>query len=117
MEYYNKILSLLEKPYFRNLNSIGIYNKQWEEILTKVFDQPIKFRVARYGMEILNDNHKRIYYEQSDGKWEEWKYDDNDNQVYYEDSYGSWVIKEYDEYGYLIFYDTSEGIIRDHRNK
>jgi hypothetical protein len=68
-------------------------------------------------MEILNDNHKRIYYEQSDGKWEEWKYGEYGYLIFYEDSYGSWVIKEYDEYGYLIFYDTSEGIIRDHRNK
>ncbi len=117
MDHYNKILSLLEKPYFRNLNSIGIYNKQWEEILTKVFDQPIKFRVAIYGMEILNDNHKEIYFEDSNGYWVKREFDDNDNQVYYEDSYGSWVIKEYDEYGYLIFYDTSEGIIRDNRNK
>ena len=117
MDHYNKILSLLEKPYFRNLNSIGIYNKQWEEILTKVFDQPIKFRVCRYGMEILNDKHKRIYYERSDGDWEVWKYDDNENDVYYENSSGEWEKTEYNENGYIIYVDTSEGIIRDNRNK
>ena len=131
--YYDKIVSILEKPYFQNLRSIGIDEYQWETILSKVFNKPVE----KFHENLYDTNDNQIYSENSDGDWLRRKYDNNGNETYYENSYGGWkkreydsngnvvyiensdgvwIKKEYDDNGNQIYYENSDGEIRDKRN-
>jgi hypothetical protein len=136
VDYYSKLINVLEVPYFQNLRSIGIDVDQYETIFSKLYNQP----VSKYGDSIFNDNGKPIYYENSKGfwvkreyddignlifieklgpygsHWNKYEYDDNGNKIYNEDSSGHWIKKEYDEYGNQIYSINSNGYIIDKRN-
>jgi YD repeat-containing protein len=133
VDYYDKIVNILEKPYFRNLETMGISEDQWEKVLSKLYNQP----VSLYTEEVYDSNGKPLYYEDSDGEWEEWKYDDNGREIYNEDSNGFWTKRgynengnenyyetsdgywdkrEFDENGYIVYFESSDGTIIDKRN-
>jgi len=90
-------------------------------------------------LEIFNQDHYIIYYQDSDGYEEKWTRDTNNNIIcykdsngfyiqyirdannniiYYEDSYKNYYKKEYDNNNELIYHETSgKGVILDKRNK
>jgi len=98
-DYYDKIVNELEPPYFRNLRTMGIPKKQYETIFSKLYNQPVSLSKD----EVVDSNGNRLYFEESRGEWEEYKYDDNGNQIYYENSEGEWSKREYDNNNNLIF--------------
>jgi len=98
-DYYDKIVNILEPPYFRNLRTMGIPKKQYETIFSKLYNQPVSLSKD----EVVDSNGKRLYFEESRGEWEEYKYDDNGNNISYENSEGEWSKREYDINNNLIF--------------
>jgi hypothetical protein len=118
MDHYDKILSLLEKPYLKNLISIGVTEEHYEPILKKIYDQSVSFYLD--GFKIINnddDNGNLIYYENSSGEWYMKEYYSNGKEIYYENSYGYWVKRGYDENNRMIYKEDTNGISLDNRNK
>jgi hypothetical protein len=139
VDYYDKIVNILEPPYFKNLITIGISEDQWDDVLSKVYGESVKHvdydgtrfnlhnemgyriygeviggRWVKYGYDINGNN---TYYENSDGEWEKWEYDSDDNQLYFENSYGYWEKQEFNKYGNRVYFENSvEGVVIDKRN-
>ena len=115
-DYYDKIVNVLEPPYFQNLEVIGIDKDHYKKIFEKLFNQPIK-KIFLSSMEktIKNKRDLVIYNEDYDGYWEKREYNENGKNTYYEDS-KKWKKREYNEYGDVIYYEDSEGNIEDRRN-
>jgi len=105
VDYYDKIINILEVPYFKNLETMGIPEDQYETIFSKLYGEP----VSNYNEEVYDSNGNQIYYEDSDGFWWKREYDDNENEIYYESHQGEWLRKEYDDNGIIIFYVNSFG--------
>jgi|694.fasta_scaffold127886_1 hypothetical protein len=85
-EYLDKIVSIIEIPYFKELGLYGIdEDDEMEYILSKVYG----FEIRIVGSGILDSStNKRIYHEYSTGKWYKIEYDLNGNRTYYENSDG-----------------------------
>ena len=113
-KYYEKIVSILEPPYFQNLESIGIDVDYWKDIFNKLYGERV---YIDFDGNIRNKKGKVIYYEQSDGYWRKYGYDNNGNIVYYENSDRQWVKYEFDSNGNTIYFEDSNGEIIDKRNK
>ena len=111
--YYDKIVNILEVPYYQNLETIGIPKKQWEDIFSKLFNQPVYIDLSG---NIRNGNGNVIYRETSDGTWEKFEYDEKTQITYYENSYGYWRKYEYDSNGNVIYYENDDGVVFDRRN-
>lgn len=126
-DYYNKIISLLEKPYFKNLISMGIDEGYYEGIFERIYNQSVNVEyckgfilIHKYGKRYkdlycesvddtstwfrreYDDNGYVNYYEQSDGYWYKREYNDDGVETYYENSKGEIIRYEYDEDGYLL---------------
>ena len=102
MDHYNKIVNILDRPYFKNLITMGIDEKHYKEIFRRIFNET----VIIYNREILlKENNKTLYYESNIGDWLRRKYDNNGNLIFYENSFGEWFKREYDEYGRVINYE------------
>jgi hypothetical protein len=90
--YINYIVNDIQPPYFKNMENVyGLSEKEYEFILSKVFNQPVTMEINR-----------RVY-------------DNNDNIIYRENSYGDWGIFEYDNQNNLIYREDSYGYIEDNR--
>ena len=84
----------------------------------KTIGQQIKWDFKANGnLEIKDKNGSYIYFEDSDGDWEKWKYDSKGNEIYYENSNGFWTKREYDSKGNQIYFEGSNGRITDNRPK
>ena len=91
--YINYIVNDIEKPYFHNMVEMyGLSEKEYELILSKVFNQPVTIEGNRV-------------------------YDNDGNGIYFETSNGYWVKKEYDTNGNTIYFEDSDGVIRDYRHE
>jgi hypothetical protein len=108
-DYYNKIISLLEKPYFQNLISMGISNDHYEIIFERVFKHPVIIEFKENNS-IYNKEGKRFYIENSLGVWIKREYDENGKLLYYENSWGDWMKYEYNLNGNLIYSENSHGM-------
>jgi hypothetical protein len=104
-DYYDKIVNILEVPYFQNLETMGIDEDHYKLIFEKLFNQPVS--VGNY--DVLNSNRKELYFETSDGYWRKTEYDINGKIIYHENSEGFWVKREYDDNGNVIYLENSEG--------
>ena len=102
MEYYNKIVSILDKPYIKNLISIGVTEEHYEEIFRRIFNVGIKVKYRLINKEIRNEDGYLIYFEDSDGEWMEQDFNDDGKILYYENSNGYQRIYKYDEDGLII---------------
>ena len=105
IDYYDKLINILEPPYFRNLESMGIDEDHYETIFSKLFGQPVSLN----NQGVFDSNGKEIYYENSDGFWEKTEYDDNGNEIYFENSDGYWDKRDYDDKGNEIYFENSNG--------
>jgi hypothetical protein len=106
MDHYDKILEILDIPYFKNLISMGIDTVHYGEIFKRMYNDTITIN----NREIINEIGKVIYYENSDGEWYKKEYDDNNNLIFTKQIGGYWLRKEYDDKGKLIYYEDSNGI-------
>ena len=103
--YINYIVSDIQAPYFKNMEeNYGLSEKEYEFILSKVFNQPVTIE----GKSIDDHNGNNIYSENSDGYWYKYEYDPNGYIIYWEDSDGYWAKYEYDEQGNRIYYENSD---------
>ena len=109
-DYYNKIISLLEKPYFQNLMSMGISNDLYEIIFERIFNHPVIIEYKENNS-IYNKEGKSVYIENSLGKWVKKEYDKNGNEIYYEQSDGYWYKREYNDNGDETYFENSKGHI------
>jgi YD repeat-containing protein len=112
VDYYDKIVNILEPPYFKNLRSIGIDEDYWETIFSKFYNQSVDV----YSDSLYDENGNEIYHETSEGFWYKWEYDDNGNEIYLENSKGFWCKYEYNSSGNVDYYENSFGEIIDKRN-
>jgi hypothetical protein len=94
MDGYDKIISLLEKPYIKNLITMGIDKEHYDEIFKRIFKEPIIVGDKR--IYTITPLGKCIYQENSNGEWYIKVYNKNDI-TYYENSSGNWFKREYDE--------------------
>ena len=127
----------LEPPYFINMKNQGLSKKEYNSVLSKLYNQPVKYGLSIQGYSIYDDQNKKIYfettdgqwvkrkfdekgfeiyYENSDGSWQKREYDANGNQTYFENNNGLWIKSEYDDQNKRIYYEDSSGIIIDNRN-
>ena len=104
-DFKEKVLKHVRKPYFKNMEYLGLYPNEKEYVLSKIFNQPVKI----YGNYIYDINGNRIYFERSYGYWEKWEYDINGKLIYYERSDGSWGKWEYDTNGNQTYFENSDG--------
>jgi hypothetical protein len=93
IDYLDKIVKILEVPYFYEMRNYGIIDNEEENyILRKI-----------YGFEIIISTiYKSI--ENQDG-----------SEIYWEDSQGWWFIKEYDFKDKQIYYEDCDGLIIGNR--
>ena len=93
--YINYIVSDIKPPYFKNMKEMyGLSPDEYESILSKIFNQPVKYGVTVQGYIV---------------------YDKQGNKLYRESSVGDWIKREYDEQGNRIYYEDSDGKIKDYR--
>jgi hypothetical protein len=87
--------------------------------MTQTIAEQIKWDFGANGsfLVIKDTNGKLIYFEDSSGFWNKWKFNSNGNQIYTENSSGFWEKTEYDSEGCLIYLQNSSGIIKDNRPK
>jgi hypothetical protein len=118
MDYFEKILSLLEEPYFHNLRSIGVDERYYHEILSKLYNDNITIIDFNHINRINDNNGNEVYIEYPDGYWRKLKYNTKIYTIYYENSEGLWIKQEFDDNGGIIYRETSsDGILLDIRNK
>ena len=111
--YINFIVDDLQPPYYENMRDIyGLRPDEYEIVLSKVFNEPIK---------IINDDTVvkkggiTLYREKVNGFWVKKEYN-ADNQITYREYYdGYWERWEYDVNGNKIYYENEEGDIEDNR--
>ncbi len=107
IKYIDYIVNNIELPFLKSLEQYGLSPNEYELILSKVYNESvtIKDRV------IYNNNGNKIYYENSYGSWDKYKYKYNTNGkvIYHEDSNGFWSKREYDTNGNKIYYENSNG--------
>ena len=112
--FLDKISSIIEKPYFRNMYERynggfwDITNRDDQEyILKNIFGSDIS--IDWLWEMVYDENRNYLYHETSDGYWEKREYDNDGNMVYYENSNGDWWKWEYDDKGERIYSEDSDG--------
>ena len=112
MDHYNKIVSILDKPYIKNLISIGVTEEHYEEIFRRIFNVGIKVKYRLINKEIRNEDGYLIYFEDSDGEWMEQDFNDDGQILYYENSNGEWMEQDFNDDGQILYYENSNGYQR-----
>ena len=99
--YIYKVSQILQKPYIYNLKSMDVPMEYWDDILSNIFNEPVKWKKPG-GILFILDMRNNILYEESereDGiRWERQIVDHKNNLVFYEDSRGVWEKIDYDYY-------------------
>ena len=90
IKYINYIVNDIELPYLKSLEPYGLSVKEYNLVLSKLYNQPVKFVVNRV-------------------------YDKDNNVIYAENRNGYWTKSEYDEEGNVIYYEDADGYINDNR--
>ena len=135
-KYIDYIAKDIQVPYIEYLDAYGLRPEEYELVLPKVFNQPVRIKDRFETYYVFNKEGNIIYYEQndgywvkqeydnqgniiyyenSDGYWQKWEYDDQGNITYNEDSDGCWSKREYDDQGNMIYREDSDGYILDRR--
>ena len=111
MDHYDKIVNILDKPYFKNLETMGIDKEHYNEIFERLYNKKLDIIITQETFfNIKDENGNLIYHEDTDGHWYKSEYDENGNQIYHEDHSGDWYKYDYDEYGKMNYYEDSNGI-------
>ena len=83
-KYIEYIVNDIQVPYFKSLEQYGLKQEEMDLVLSKVFNQPVKFVVNR----VFDKDNNELYYERSDGYWEKYEYDTKGNKIYSENGDG-----------------------------
>ena len=94
VDYYDKIIPLLEKPYFQNLISMGIPEEQWEKIFSKLYGEPVQLIETSDSYRLTKENGQMLYFENSYGNWYRYESNKNGGVSYSENKDGNWYRKE-----------------------
>ena len=130
--FIDKVVNYVKAPYFINMEGLGLSKKEYELVLSKIFNQPVSIIGNSVYDEYTNKvyyesssgfwekrefdkNGKLVYFEDSKGNWAKYEYDDQGNEIYYENSNGNWYKREYDDQGNRIYFEDSDGEIYDNR--
>lgn len=109
--YINKITQILQKPYIYNLKTMDVPEEYWNDILSKIFNEP--FKLNKYGnVTLIIDERDNILYEEYGIYWQSQLFDHKNNLLFYEESKGLWEKNEYDYYedgGYRKHSEGSDG--------
>ena len=120
MDHYDKIINILDKPYFKNLITMGIDEEHYNVIFERIYNEKITIvgdksifisdenEITFEERYISSENGKTLYYENSNGGWYRYEYDSNGNEIYFENSKGYWIRREFDDNG-IIVYENSRG--------
>ena len=95
-KYIEYIVNDIQVPYFKSLEQYGLKQEEMDLILSKVFNQPVKFVVNR----VFDKDNNELYYERSDGYWIKTTFDDEGNEINFYDSDGycqHYIDKQYGE--------------------
>ena len=85
-KYIDYIVNDIEEPYFINMKDMyGLSEKEYEMVLSKIFNQPITLERC---LNVYNQYGDKIYHENSDGMWRKWEFNLDGNVSYYIDSHG-----------------------------
>jgi len=116
--FINKLIPKLDPPYFYNLESFGVPNDMWEDILSKIFGyEVVRIRKRLYKIDDYDSNnhitnqHYEVYWENERHEWSIWEYDDEGRCTYYKDFRGDELIRRWDDQGNLVYdsRDDQEG--------
>jgi|688.fasta_scaffold409539_4 hypothetical protein len=89
IEYLDKIIGIIEKPYFKELGLYGLNDiEEWEYVIRKVFGIDIRVVIGFTGYTIYDMNGNRVYFEDIGFYWERWEYNSDGNEIYEENSDG-----------------------------
>jgi hypothetical protein len=115
-KYINYIVNDIKPPYFINMKEMyGLKSNEYELVLSKVFNQTVKYGVTVKGYIVYDKQGNINYVENSNGYWEKREYGNLGNIIYLENSNGYWEKREYDEQGNIIYSEDSNGYISDRR--
>jgi hypothetical protein len=95
-KYIEYIANDIELPYFKSLEQYGLKQDEMDLVLSKVFNQPVKFVVNR----VYDKDNNELYYERRDGYWIKNIFDDEGNEINFYDSDGycrHYIDKQYIE--------------------
>ena len=95
-KYIEYIAKDIEPPYFKSLEQYGLKQDEMDLVLSKVFNQPVKFVVNR----VYDKDNNELYYERRDGYWIKNIFDDEGNEINFYDSDGycrHYIDKQYIE--------------------
>jgi hypothetical protein len=110
-EYLNKIVNIIEKPYFYEMRNYGVTDlKEQEYICKKIYG----FEVTIFDY-LISKNNYELYDEDRLGRWIVSERNTNNKITYYCDFSGYWYKKEYDSNGNQIYYENSYGYLEDYR--
>jgi hypothetical protein len=109
--YIDYIVNDIDPPYIKSLEPYGLKEDEMDLVLSKVFNQPVKFVVNR----VFDIDNNEIYYERRDGYWVKYEYNEDGNLTYVKDIKGYWSKREYDDNGNEIYYEDSSGRVIDGR--
>ena len=112
-KYINYIVNDIELPYIKSLEPYGLKQDEMDLVLSKVFNQPVKFVVNR----VFDIDNNEIYIEDSNGYWVKYEFNEDGNLTYVKDSKGYWIKSEYNEHGNIIYYEDSNGNIHSYIDK
>jgi len=119
-DFYKKLSKVINRPYFNDLESIGIKDqREIKKVMQYVFDPSEKyltdgdFEVVLGGSpSYVSGEHGVIYEEHwSSNDYEYWEHHPNGNVKYHEmgEGYGVWEKSYYDETEKLISFEDSDG--------
>ena len=83
-KYIDYIANDIQVPYLKSLEPYGLKQEEIDLVLSKVFNQPVKFVVNR----VFNKDNNELYYERSDGYWIKSIFDEQGNEINFYDSDG-----------------------------
>ena len=86
----------IELPYLKSLEPYGLKQEEIDLVLSKIFNQPVKFVVNR----VYDKDNNELYYERRDGYWIKNIFDDEGNEINFYDSDGycrHYIDKQYIE--------------------
>jgi hypothetical protein len=76
IEYLDKIVTILEPPYFKEMGYYGIRDDELEYVMSKVYGYDIKIGI---GIHIFDPKNGNTLYTEYKGTW--FKYDENGKRI------------------------------------
>ena len=87
-KYIEYIVNDIELPYLKSLEPYGLKQEEIDLVLSKIFNQPVKFVVNR----VYDKDNNELYYERRDGYWIKNIFDDEGNEINFYDSDGNIAV-------------------------